>query len=126
MCLGLALLGTGLRAQTPEPDTSDVAPAAQAEEVAADSQTGSETNTVSKGVKVAFPGAASQKAIVTQKSQETLSVDFPDEEIRVILRNIADLFELNLVIPDTLQGRASLKLREVTWKQIFDVILSPV
>ncbi|MEZ5275656.1 MAG: secretin N-terminal domain-containing protein [Opitutaceae bacterium] len=63
---------------------------------------------------------------MTQKSQETLSVDFPDEEIRVILRNIADLFELNLVVPDTLQGRSSLKLREVTWKQIFDVILSPV
>lgn len=126
MCLGLTLLGTGLHAQTPEPDTSDVAAAAQAEEVAEDSQSGPETATVSKGVKVAFPGAESQKTIVTQKSQETLSVDFPDEEIRVILRNIADLFELNLVIPDTLQGRASLKLREVTWKQIFDVILHPV
>lgn len=126
MCLGLALLGTGLRAQTPEPETSDVATAAETEQVAEDSQSGSETATVSKGIKVAFPGAATQKTIVTQKSQETLSVDFPDEEIRVILRNIADLFELNLVIPDTLQGRASLKLREVTWKQIFDVILSPV
>jgi len=126
MCLGLTLLGTGLRAQTPEPDTSDAASAAQTDEVSGNSETGSETGTVSKGVKVAFPGAASQKAAVTQKSQETLSVDFPDEEIRVILRNIADLFELNLVIPDTLQGRASLKLREVTWKQIFDVILQPV
>ena len=72
MCLGLALMGTGLRAQTPEPDTSDVATAAQAEKVAEDSKTGSETAAVSKGVKVAFPGAASQQAIVTQKSQETL------------------------------------------------------
>jgi type IV pilus assembly protein PilQ len=60
------------------------------------------------------------------KSKDTLSVDFPDEEIRTILRNVADLFELNLVIPDTLQGRTSLKLREVTWRQIFQVILSPV
>jgi len=126
MCLGLALLGTGLRAQTPKPDTSDDAPAAQAEKISGDGETGSEANAVSKGIKVAFPGAASQKVLVTQKSQETLSVDFPDEEIRVILRNIADLFELNLVIPDTLQGRASLKLRDVTWKQIFDVILGPV
>lgn len=60
------------------------------------------------------------------KGKDTLSVDFPDEEIRTILRNVADLFELNLVIPDTLQGRTSLKLREVTWRQIYQVILSPI
>jgi type IV pilus assembly protein PilQ len=53
-------------------------------------------------------------------------VDFPDEEIRNILRNVADLFELNLVVPDTLQGRTSIKLRDVTWRQIFQVSLSPV
>lgn len=63
---------------------------------------------------------------VSSKAKDTLSVDFPDEEIRTILRNVADLFELNLVIPDTLQGRTSLKLREVTWRQIFQVILSPI
>ena len=65
-------------------------------------------------------------AAVSIKAKDTLSVDFPDEEIRTILRNVADLFELNLVIPDTLQGRTSLKLREVTWRQIFQVILSPI
>lgn len=58
--------------------------------------------------------------------KDTLTVDFPDEEVRTILRNVADLFELNLVIPDTLQGRTSLKLREVTWRQIYQVILSPI
>jgi type IV pilus assembly protein PilQ len=30
------------------------------------------------------------------------------------------------VIPDTLQGRTSIKLRDVTWRQIFRVVLSPV
>jgi len=65
-------------------------------------------------------------APVVTKSKDTLSVDFPDEEVRTILRNVADLFELNLVIPDTLQGRTSLKLREVTWRQIFQVVLSPI
>ncbi len=59
------------------------------------------------------------------KSKDTLSVDFPDEEIRTILRNVADLFELNLVIPETLQGKTSIKLRDVTWRQIFQVTLSP-
>ena len=60
------------------------------------------------------------------KGKDSSDVDFPDEEIRVILRNIADLYELNLVVPDTLQGRTSLKLRDVTWRQIFQVVLSPV
>lgn len=58
--------------------------------------------------------------------QDTLSVDFPDEDIRNILRNVADLFELNLVIPETLEGKASIKLRDVTWRQIFQVVLNPV
>jgi len=60
------------------------------------------------------------------RTHDTLSVDFPDEDIRTILRNVADLFELNLVIPDTLQGKTSIKLRDVTWRQIFEVILTPV
>jgi type IV pilus assembly protein PilQ len=59
-------------------------------------------------------------------AKDTLSVDFPDEDIRNILRNVADLFELNIVMPDTLQGRTSIKLRDVSWRQIFKVVLSPV
>jgi type IV pilus assembly protein PilQ len=69
------------------------------------------------------PAAASQPAV---KSKDTISVDYPDEEIRVVLRNVADLFELNLVIPETLQGKTSIKLRDVTWRQIFQVVLAPV
>jgi type IV pilus assembly protein PilQ len=65
------------------------------------------------------------KLIVTKGAKDTLSVDFPNEDIRTILRNVADLFELNLVIPDTLQGKASIKLRDVTWRQIFTVVLAP-
>ncbi len=64
--------------------------------------------------------------ILPSKAKDTLAVDFPDEDIRSILRNVADLFELNLVIPDTLQGRTSIKLRDVTWRQIYQVILSPI
>ncbi len=52
-------------------------------------------------------------------------VDFPDQEIRAIIRDVADLFDLNVVIPDSLVGRTSLKLREVTWRQVFVVVLEP-
>lgn len=60
---------------------------------------------------------------VAMTEEETISVDYPDEEVRIILRNVADLFDLNVVIPDTLQGRTSVKLRNITWRQVFDVVL---
>ncbi|ATC64512.1 hypothetical protein CMV30_11420 [Nibricoccus aquaticus] len=72
------------------------------------------------------PAASTESKVEVSKGKDTLSVDFPDEEIRNVLRNVADLFELNLVIPDTLVGKTSIKLRDVTWRQIFQVVLNPV
>ena len=75
--------------------------------------------------------AAAAAAAAATKSKDaagrdTLSVDFPDEDIRNILRNVADLFELNIIMPDTLQGKTTIKLRDVTWRQIFESVLQPV
>src|SRR6478736_5466063 len=69
---------------------------------------------------------AEPAAGAVSRDKDTLSVDFPDEDIKTILRNVADLFELNLVVPDTLTGKTSIKLRDVSWRQIFQVVLSPV
>ena len=71
-------------------------------------------------------GNAPSGNVSVSPNKDLISVDFPNEEIRVVLRNVADLFELNLVIPETLVGRTSVKLRNVTWRQIFEVVLSPV
>jgi len=73
----------------------------------------------------AAPAPAETKPLVA-KSKDTLTVDFPDTEIREVLRNVADMFELNLVIPETLQGKTSIKLRDVTWRQVYQVVLQPV
>ncbi|NBB79346.1 MAG: hypothetical protein GVY36_07870 [Verrucomicrobia bacterium] len=70
--------------------------------------------------------STAQAGEATLASEDKISVDFPDEDVRTILRNIADLFELNLVIPDTLQGRTSLKLRNISWQQAFQVVLEPL
>lgn len=72
------------------------------------------------------PAVTDADGTVIREGAQTVSVDFPDEEIRTILRIVADLYDLNLVIPDTLTGRASIKLRNVGWRQVFDVVLSPV
>lgn len=69
---------------------------------------------------------ADPTASSVSRDKDTLSVDFPDEDIKTILRNVADLFELNLVVPDTLAGKTSIKLRDVTWRQIFKTVLDPV
>ncbi len=80
---------------------------------------------------VAAPTEAAAPAGTATKGKDgtgrdTLSVDFPDEDVRNILRNVADLFELNIIMPDTLQGKTTIKLRDVTWRQIFQSVLSPV
>ncbi len=56
---------------------------------------------------------------------DLISVDYPNEEIRTVLRNVADLYSLNIVVPDSLTGTTSIKLRDVTWRQIYSVVLDP-
>lgn len=80
-----------------------------------------------RDVVLELPGRSTDsQGSATMSAEETISVDFPDEDVRTILRNVADLFDLNLVIPDTLQGRTSIKLRNVTWRQVFEVVLEPL
>ncbi len=77
-------------------------------------------------IKASAAPAGDALAKSRDSGRDTLSVDFPDEDIRNILRNVADLFELNLVMPEALKGKATVKLRDVTWRQIFENILQPV
>lgn len=98
---------THVNAQTPVPATPE-APPPSAVTIKDESAAGSATKT-----KDVF-------------GKDTLSVDFPDMEVRDIIRNVADLFELNIIMPDTLQGKTTIKLRDVTWRQIFQSVLAPV
>ena len=76
------------------------------------------------------PGEDASKGVATKAKDNTgkdsVSVDFRDQDIRDILSNVADLFEINLVMPETLQGKQTIKLRDVTWRQIFTNVLAPV
>jgi hypothetical protein len=60
------------------------------------------------------------------KPAETISVQCEGAELRLIADRIAQ--HLNLVIdyPNDLHGYSSVKLRDVTWRQAFKVIFSPV
>jgi type IV pilus assembly protein PilQ len=76
-------------------------------------------------VVLAFGEDASSTS-VGATDNETISVDFPEEDVRTIIRNVADLYDLNVVIPEGLTGAISLKLRDVTWEQVFRVVLEPL
>ncbi len=129
----LALAASPLFAQTPPPAAEVPAPAPEAAPAAPASGAPVEAAPVAAPAVAASseltalpaPAAAPAAEAVAEKPKDTLSVDFPDEDIRNILRNVADLFELNIVMPDTLQGRTSIKLRDVTWRQIFSLVLEP-
>ena len=114
---------------TAAPASDTAAPAAAAAETPAPTPADTPVATPPAAPAAPKPAEASAGAATKGKDgagRDTLSVDFPDEDVRNILRNVADLFELNLIMPDTLQGKTTIKLRDVTWRQIFQSVLSPV
>ncbi|MDA1076804.1 MAG: type IV pilus secretin PilQ family protein [Proteobacteria bacterium] len=56
-------------------------------------------------------------------SGEKLSLNFQDIEVRSVLQLIADFTDLNLVASDTVQGRITLRLKNVPWDQALELIL---
>ncbi len=109
-----------------KPASSDAVPAAAASATTPAAAAGAVAGKPDEAVATAAPGGASASKGKDAAGRDTLSVDFPDEDIRNILRNVADLFELNIIMPDTLQGKTTIKLRDVTWRQIFESVLQPV
>lgn len=108
------------------PAAEAAAPAADAAAPAADSAPAAPAAPAAAATPAAPAAAPAATRSRDAAGRDTLSVDFPDEDIRNILRNVADLFELNIIMPDTLQGKTTIKLRDVTWRQIFQSVLQPV
>ncbi len=54
---------------------------------------------------------------------DRLSLNFQDIEVRSVLQLLADFTELNLVTSDTVDGRITLRLKNVPWDQALDIIL---
>ena len=102
---------------------ADQAPAPAAAPAPAPAAAPEEPGVIIKSAEPQVPTATKGR---DASGKDTLSVDFPDEDIRTIVRNVADLFELNIIIPETLQGKTTIKLRDVTWRQIFQNVLAPV
>ena len=56
-------------------------------------------------------------------SGEKLSLNFQDIEVRSVLQLLADFTDLNIVVSDSVQGKLTLRLKNVPWDQALDIIL---
>lgn len=54
---------------------------------------------------------------------DRLSLNFQDIEVRAVLQLLADFTGLNMVVSDTVNGRITLRLKNVPWDQAMDIIL---
>lgn len=131
----LLLVAATLRAQTPAapaaPAPAQASPAAVAPIPAQTAPAVAPAQLADKPAMVEVKADEAPKAPAATKAKDSsgkdsVSVDFRDQDIRDILSNVADLFEINLVMPETLQGKQTIKLRDVTWRQIFQNVLAPV
>lgn len=52
-----------------------------------------------------------------------ISLDFRDADVRNILKLIAEISELNMIIGDEVKGRMTIKLVDVSWDEVLEVIL---
>ncbi|WP_254230205.1 type IV pilus secretin PilQ [Vibrio coralliilyticus] len=57
------------------------------------------------------------------KVSDKLSVNFQDIPVRKVLQQIADYNDFNLVVSDAVSGNLTLRVKEVPWPQLLDIIL---
>ncbi|MCG9584319.1 type IV pilus secretin PilQ family protein [Vibrio tubiashii] len=63
------------------------------------------------------------KTSLLDKSGKKLSLNFQDIPVRNVLQLIADYNDFNLVVSDSVTGNLTLRLEEVSWQKVLDIIL---
>lgn len=70
------------------------------------------------------PPPASTPAPIKAYTGEKITLDFQNTDLRRILRIIGRASGKNIVIPDSVNGRVTVKLQNVPWDQALELILS--
>lgn len=63
-------------------------------------------------------------AVTGLKAQVQTALNYPIEDIKVILRSIAEQNNLNIYIPDTLKSTVTLRAVDLPYPQLFDALLA--
>ena len=53
-----------------------------------------------------------------------ITLDVKDADIHNVVRLLADAGKVNIVVPDEVKGRVTVKLKDVPWTKALDVVLS--
>ena len=80
-------------------------------------------------VTVAAPSSDTLTTVVDANGKASnimAKADFPNTDIRSIITGVAKLFNLNVVVPDTLTGTTTLQLHDVSWQVIYKIVLDQV
>ncbi len=73
------------------------------------------------------PADETEEGMEEEKEKEytgqKISLDFKDADVRNILRLIADVSGLNIIVSDNVKGKVTIKLDNVPWDEVLDIIL---
>jgi len=68
-----------------------------------------------------------EEVVVEEKEKvytgQKISLDFKDADVRNVLRLIADVSGLNIIVSDSVKGKLTIKLDNVPWDEVLDIIL---
>ncbi len=68
--------------------------------------------------------STSALAAPPRAESKRISIDVVRADIHDVLRMLADLGKVNVVVSEDVQGKVTLKLRDVPWNQVLDTVLS--
>ncbi len=64
-----------------------------------------------------------QKRSISSRNTHTITVDFKDADLQNVFRFLADIKNYNLIMGDDVKGTVTLKLKNVPWRQAFNILL---
>lgn len=72
-----------------------------------------------------IPTASSPQLPFTKNYNGTpISVDFQEADLHAVLRLLAEVGNLNIIVSEKVKGSVTLRLKQVPWDQILDIILA--
>ncbi|WP_114767320.1 type IV pilus secretin PilQ [Vibrio rhodolitus] len=75
-------------------------------------------------IEVVIMASASQNSLLTDIDREQrISINFQDIPVRRVLQMLAEYNQLNLVVSDSVTGNLTMRLDEVPWQQVLDILL---
>ena len=73
-----------------------------------------------------FNVRSQDSTVPTPEPATKLSIKLENAEIKNIISEIADIYAFNVIIPEELTGNITLRLKNVSWQQVYEVMLESI